>query len=201
MNIGIDIDGVLTNDDEYMIDTITKYVFENNLEGLKSPYEYEYEKVNWNQNILDDYRKKYFWSYCKNEPARKYASEVIKKLKDEGNKIYIITSRHFTIENTKEGKTSRKIVKDWLKKNKIIYDELYFSVDKTKEIEKLKIDIMIEDNPETIPNFIKNTHIFCYDCRYNQKLDLKNMTRVFSWYDIYTKIKKIENSNSYNGLE
>ena len=47
INIGIDIDGVLTNDDDYLIDTITKYVYENNLEGLKRPYEYEYRKANW----------------------------------------------------------------------------------------------------------------------------------------------------------
>ena len=195
MNIGIDIDGVLTNDDDCLLDTITKYVFENNLEGLKRPYEYEYGKVNWDQSILDDYREKYFWDYCQNEPARKYASEVIKKLKDEGNNIYIITSRHFTIENTKEGEKSREIVKEWLKKNKIIYDEIYFSPDKTKEIDTLKIDIMIEDSPETIPTFIKHTHIFCYDCRYNRNLKLDNMTRVFSWYDIYSKIKEIENKN------
>ena len=64
MNIGIDIDGVLTNDDDCLMDTITKYIFENNLEGLKRPYEYEYAKVNWNQSILDDYREKYFWDYC-----------------------------------------------------------------------------------------------------------------------------------------
>ena len=31
MNIGIDIDGVLTNDDDYLIDTITKYVLENKM--------------------------------------------------------------------------------------------------------------------------------------------------------------------------
>ena len=192
MNIGIDIDGVLTNDDDYLIDTITKYVYENNLEGLKRPYEYEYRKANWNRSILDDYREKYFWDYCQKEPARKYASEVIKKLKDEGNNIYIITSRHFTIENTKEGERSRKIVKDWLKKNEIIYDELYFSPDKTKEIDRLKIDIMMEDSPETIPTFVKHTHIFCYDCRYNRNLELENMTRVFSWYDIYSKIKEEE---------
>ena len=36
MNIGIDIDGVLTNDDDCLMDTITKYIFENNLEGLKT---------------------------------------------------------------------------------------------------------------------------------------------------------------------
>ena len=189
MNIGIDIDGVLTNDDDYLIDTITKYVLENNLEGLKRPYVYEYGKVNWSKSILDNYREKYFWDYCQNEPTRKYASEVIKKLKDEGNNIYIITSRHFTTENTKEGEKSREITKNWLEKNKIIYDELYFSPDKTKEIDSLKIDIIIEDSPETIPTFVKHTHVFCYDCRYNRELILDNMTRVFSWYDIYMKIQ------------
>lgn len=30
---------------------------------------------------------------------------------------------------------------------------------------------------------------FCYDCRYNRDLNCKNMIRVFSWYDIYRKIK------------
>ena len=49
---------------------------------------------------------------------------------------------------------------------------------------------MIEDSPETIPTFVKHTHIFCYDCRYNRNLELENMTRVFSWYDIYSKIKE-----------
>ena len=199
MNIGIDIDGVLTNDDDYLIDTITKYVLENNLEGLKRPYVYEYGKVNWSKSILDNYREKYFWDYCKNEPTRKYASEVIKKLKDEENNIYIITSRHFTTEKTKEGEKSREITKKWLEKNKIIYDELYFSPDKTKEIDSLKIDIMIEDSPETIPTFVKHTHVFCYDCRYNRELRLDNMTRVFSWYDIYMKIqsKIFNNKNKY----
>lgn len=100
MNIGIDIDGVLTNDDEYIMDTTTKYVFENKLEGFEDPYSYEYRKFNWTKEILDDYRKEYFWNYIENEPARKYASEVIKKLKEEGNHIYIITSRHNTTKNT-----------------------------------------------------------------------------------------------------
>ena len=36
MNIGIDIDGVLTNDDDYIMDTTSKYVFENKLEGFEA---------------------------------------------------------------------------------------------------------------------------------------------------------------------
>ena len=192
MNIGVDIDGVLTNDDEYILDTVTKFIYENNLESYERPYEYEYGKLNWNQETLDKYRERYFWNYCQNEHARKYASEVIKKLKGEGNNIYIITSRHYTTEDTEKGERSRKIVKKWLKENGIVYDELYFSSDKTKEIDKLNIDVMIEDSPETIPIFTKHTHIFCFDCRYNRNMCLENMTRVFSWYDIYLKISKFK---------
>ena len=55
MNIGIDIDGVLTNDDDYLMDTITKFNFENNLEGLKSPYDYEYNKAALIKEYGEDY--------------------------------------------------------------------------------------------------------------------------------------------------
>ncbi len=60
------------------------------------------------------------------------------------------------------------------------------------EIDRLKIDIMIEDNPGTIPTFVNHTHVLCYDCIYNHKLNLENMTRVYSWYDIYIKIKELK---------
>ena len=192
MNIGIDIDGVLINDDDYTMDTTSKYAFENKLESFEDPYKYEYRKFNWTREVLDNYRKEYFWNYIENEPARKYASEVIKKLKEEGDYIYIITSRHNTTKNTEEGERTRKVTKEWLKKNNILYDEVYFSQDKTKEIDSLKINIMIEDSPETIPTFVKHTHVFCYDCRYNRNMELDNMTRVFSWYDIYMKIHKFK---------
>ncbi len=192
MNIGIDIDGVLTNDDDYVMDTTSKFIFENKLQGIENPYEYEYRKFSWTKEILDNYRKEYFWNYIEHEPARKYANEVIRKLKEKGNHIYIITSRHYATENTEKGKKTREIVKKWLKENDIVYDGLYFSPDKTKEIDHLKIDIMIEDSPETIPTFVNHTHVFCYDCRYNRDMKLDNMTRVFSWYDIYIKIQKFE---------
>lgn len=70
---------------------------------------------------------------------------------------------------------------------------LFLTEVKGKQIDSLKIDIMIEDSPETIPTFVKHTHVFCYDCRYNRDMKLDNMTRVFSWYDIYMKIQKFKN--------
>ena len=79
MNIGIDIDGVITNEDEYILACTSKYCYENNLEGLSNPNGYEFSKLNWSNEIIDDYRGKYFDEYVDNFLARMFASEVIQK--------------------------------------------------------------------------------------------------------------------------
>ena len=89
MNIGIDIDGVLTNDDDYILDFTSKYCYENNLNGFDNANLYEYRKLNWDKKTINSYREEYFLNYVKNEPARKFASEVIQKLRADGNKIFI----------------------------------------------------------------------------------------------------------------
>lgn len=191
MRIGIDIDGVLTNDDDYLLDCTSKYCYEHKLEGFIDPYEFEYEKLNWDQEMIDNYRKEYFfWKYVDEEPPRKFAAEVIKKLKEDGHTIYIITGRNRSNEDSEIGQKMRDKIKAWLEKNEIIYDKLMFAdCPKIKEITENKIDIMIEDSPTSIPVICDVTHVFCYDTRYNRNLNCDNMTRVFSWYDIYRKIK------------
>lgn len=190
MKIGIDIDGVLTNDDDYILDHAIKYCYENNINSYVDPTRYETKKFDWNNETLDDYRSKYFYNYCKNEPARRFASEVINKLHQEGNEIYIITGRYKGHEDSTSGEEMRNIVKEWLKNNKIYYDNLIF-IDAFKKVEYIKqnnIDIMIEDSPQTIPIISKIIPVLCYDCRYNRDLKIDNVTRVYSWYDIYSKL-------------
>lgn len=188
MIIGIDIDGVLMDDDTYRLDHITKYCYENQLPDMDNPYAYE-EKCEWEREISEDYREKYFFNYIKNAPIRDFAAEVIQKLHDEGNKIVIITGRYKTQEDSEIGKQMRKDTEDWLNKNNIIYDEIcYAHCPKTKEIIEKNIDIMIDDSPEILPEIVKVTKVLCYDNRYNRDLEYNNMTRVFSWYDIYMKI-------------
>lgn len=196
MNIGIDIDGVLTDDDQYILDCTSKYCYENNLEGFTKPHEYEYEKLNWNQEILEDYRNKYFYDYVDNEPARKFANEVIKKLQENGHKIFIITGRYKSYNTTPDGENMRLRVKNWLDKNDIIYDKLIFTrAPKIEELKQNKIDLMIEDSPTTIPLINDIVEVFCFDTRYNRDLKLDNVTRVFSWYDIYNKINQKNEEN------
>ena len=189
MNIGIDIDGVLVDEDQYIIDCTSKYCFENNIEGFTNPYACEFEKFDWSKERVEDYRNQYFNEYVEDYPARMYASEIIKKLKEEGNNIIIITARHKSYYDAE----MQEKIKKWLEKNNIYYDELIFAkVPKLDEVKKYKIDLMIEDSVNTIVQLKDIVKVFCYDARYNRDLKCDNVTRVFSWYDIYSKYKKLK---------
>ena len=192
MNIGVDIDGVLTNDDDYILDYTSKYCYEHNLKGFLDAHLYEYRKLNWDEKTIENYRQKYFLNYIKNEPARKFASEVIKKLREDGNKIYIISARYKTAENGEiNNENIKKCTINWLAKNNIEYDKIIFTKPpKVKEILENKIDIMIEDSPTTINELTKVVKVLYYDTRYNKNFNDENITRVYSWYDIYMKINE-----------
>ena len=193
MRIGIDIDGVLTDDDQYLLDCTSKYCYENNRKGFVNPYGYEFDKLDWDEETIEDYRAAYFYDYLDLEPARKFAGEVIKKLRGDGHDIFIITGRYKTYENTVDGdgQEIRDKTIRWLKKNDIIYDQIIFAkVPKIRELKENKIDLMVEDSPDTIRLIKEFTHVFCFDTRYNRNVgfDSDQVTRVFSWYDLYMKL-------------
>ncbi len=197
MRIGIDIDGVLTNDDDYILDFTSKYCYEHNLEGFGDANLYEYRKLDWDKNTINYYRKEYFLNYVKSEPARRFASEVIKKLRKDGHKIFIISARYKTAENGKiNNENIRECTLNWLRKNNIEYDKIIFTKPpKVKEILENKIDIMIEDSPTTISELVKIVKVLYYDTRYNRDIEHENIIRVYSWYDIYMKVNEIIWSN------
>lgn len=192
MKIGIDIDGVLTDEHRFIIDYGTKY-----LNDEKIPYKlhnnvYDSEKIfEIEESQYDEFWREYLLYYSKNISIRPFAAEVIKKLKEENNEIYIITSRSLTTYENEYKEKMQTIVKDWLNKNNVIYDEIIFSRNKADVCKKLDIDIMIEDKPENVISISNVIPVLCYDHPYNEKLDNNNIIRVYSWYDIYKKIKEM----------
>ena len=60
MNIGIDIDGVLTNDDDYILDFTSKYCYEHSLKGFDNANLYE---NNCNRIILKVINKRLFFPF------------------------------------------------------------------------------------------------------------------------------------------
>lgn len=193
MRIGIDIDGVLTDIEQYQLDCGSKYVSEQLNKGVVNGEAYEtFDIFEVSENIDEDFWTEYLPKYAVEEPARKYASEVIQKLKNEGYEIYIITARYLTDRNDELGMKMRNTVKEWLSNNNIYYDNLIFSPeDKVESCKQNHINIMIEDKVDNIDKISKFIPVICFNAGYNRQISGNNIYRCYAWYDIYNTIQKI----------
>lgn len=188
MRIGIDIDGVLTDIEQWQIDVGGKFFSKYN-KSVVNVDGYELAQIFNVSDELDSlFWREYLFDYVK-EPARKFASEVIKRLKEEGNEIYIITARYLTNKDTLEGKEMRNIVINWLKEQDIYYDKIIFSEEeKLENCKKNNIDVIIEDKKENINDLAKVIPVLCFNAGYNKDCIGRNIYRVYNWYDIYNLI-------------
>ena len=196
MKIGIDIDGVLTNIEQFSTDYLSKYCVENNIPYHITDCDYHlFKTFNITEEQEDNFWLEYLKHYVTCEKARPFASEVIQKLKKEGHEIYIITARDLTNQNNGIGQEMRELVKNWLHDNQIFYDKLIFAKysqeRKVREIKEHQIDLMIEDSPKNINELSKIISVICYNTQYNQNCQGNNIIRCYSWYDIYQKIKDL----------
>ena len=193
MRIGIDIDGVLTDIEQYQIDLGTKYLYFKGgarIENLNAYYSKDLFGISEEDD--DEFWRQIIFDYVTKEPARKFAGEVIQKLKDEGNEIYIITARGSDLSYTNiKRKEMHELVMKWLKDNSIYYDKILFTPEDKLEIcLEHQIDIMIEDKPQNIFDISTQIPVICFHANYNRECEGKNITRCYSWYDIYSKIQK-----------
>ncbi len=194
MNIGIDIDGVLTNLEEYIKIYGSKYAVENNLGfdlemGKDSVYGFK------SKEDSNNFWEKNWFDYAYNVPVRPFAAEIIKKLKEKGNNIIIITARTYDKPIVKYGienqKRMEKAIIKWLKNNNIEYDKIIFSgLSKIESCLENHIDIMIEDSTYNIEQLKKITKVMCFDAKYNSLYKDNNITRIYNWNDIYKIIIK-----------
>lgn len=193
MNIGIDVDGVLTD--------LSGFILENGKKFLNNDNQYinectcEFSKMfNCSKEVEKKFWKKYIFKYCLKASVEKDASDVIKKLRENGHKIYIITSRIYTKEQTIKGELFRKILEYWLKKNNIEYDGIYYCsdsnmvCDKYYVCKKLNIDLMIEDSIDNAIAISKTCRVMLRNRPYN--FGYNQVTRVSGFKDIYYKIEE-----------
>ena len=193
MNIGVDIDGVLTDMEREVTDYATKMCVEEGLpiEVDVSKY-YETDSFNWTQEQSDRFWNKYLVPYVVESNARKYAKEIIEKLRKDGNSIYIITARDESGMPTEYYGKMQQLTKEWLKKNEIQYDKLIFAKDKDKLQKCIEnnVDVMIEDSPINIQDISTKIKVIKFDCQYNKQISGKNIVTAYSWYHIYDIIMK-----------
>lgn len=188
MKIGVDIDGVLTNLEQYQLDCGSK-LFSKYNKKIVNPYAYEITEIyDVSKELENEFWDEYFYVYSKEEPARKHASEIIKKLKEEGHDIIIITARYYANEDSEEGEKSRNTILNWLKEYDIYYDKIVYEANKLKGCIENNVDVMIEDCDKNVIQVAKELPVICFDAKYNRKCNGKNIYRVYSWYDIYDLI-------------
>lgn len=201
MNIGIDIDGVLTDLNKFTIEQGIKYCEENKKGRLANPDAYDTKDIfNWDEETDLDFWIKNIFIYARENPVIEGAAENIKKLKEDGHQIYIITARWLANPGTEKNfnqsedvrQEMRKTVKEWLSKNNIIYDKIIFSEeDKSKHIIDNNIEVMIEDSPNNLKSLSKITKMICFDWSYNRGIENSNIYRCYNWDEIYEKISEV----------
>ncbi len=199
MRIGIDIDGVLTDIEKWQLDYGSKFYFEKYGKEILDNEGYETTDIfKVDSKFDDEFWTEYFKEYSINVDVRKFASEVIKKLKQDGNEIYIITARGSFLSrsaNVMSIEENRNIVLDWLKRNEIVYDKIIFSPEEKLSIclENM-IDVMIEDKVDNINKISTRIPVICFHAGYNKNCIGDNNIRCYSWYDIYAKINKMKDN-------
>lgn len=193
MNIGIDIDGVLTDMERMEIDYGTQICIEENWPININLSEYEETKTfGWTEEQAEKFWNRYLVKYVNESIPRTFAPEIIEKLQKEGNKIYIITARNESGMPQEYYGQMQQLTKQWLEAHDIKYEKLIFASNEEKLSQCLenKIDVMIEDCPENIKNISNKIKVIKFDCQYNKNVEGKNIITAYSWYHIYKIIKE-----------
>ena len=191
MRIGIDIDNVISNFDDTLLKEYLKYDKKLRNTGIinENPEYFRRGMFDWSKNEEETFYLNNIERIVKNLKPIDNAAYYIKKLKEDGNEIFIISGR-----NNGEYQDPYTLTKEWLEKYNIVYDKLiltnaYNKHEKSEKCIENKIDLMIEDSVSTSLDLVKNgIKVYTMNTRYNQKE--KSLERVSKWKEIYEKILK-----------
>lgn len=151
MNIGIDIDNTLTDIKKDLFDIANKYTKKINpnfkyksfvkFDGFTNMAAFYVDLFGWNNEQLESFFRNERIEVVDKALPRPEVVDVLKKLKDNGNNIYIVTAR-----TDKYDDMPYERAKVWLDKNGIVYDKLIVgATDKVKVCKELGIDAFIDD--------------------------------------------------------
>lgn len=204
MRIGIDIDNVISNFNEELLKAYIEHDKELRNTGIinKNAEYIRNGMFDWTDEEEKTFYKENIERIAINLKAIEGASKYIKKLKQDGHTIYIISGR-----DNGEYTDPYNMTKNWLEKYDIVYDKLflvdaYNSHSKTEICLENNIDIMIDDSKRMCTDIKKyGIRALLMDTPYNR--DTNEFERVNSWEEIYNKLfnKKINvilDTDTYN---
>lgn len=200
INIGFDADGVLFDTESFQLSPKVKKYIKNkynlnaineNGYGIKEVYGCgEKEEIDiWTRFIVQ---------YSLKFRARLWMKEAIVKLRNEGNKIFIVTSKACALEKSIRGFAVRFLFELGLKLQGIYVDGIeYCSLqnsgeDKLRVCKQKKIDVMIEDKWENIEMLSTELYILCMDTQNNKEkerpqLDVRTLIIMYMVVELIPK--------------
>lgn len=177
MNIGIDIDNVISDYDNYFIKECLLHdkTLRNN--GIVNIYSSDiFGMFDWTPEEADLFYKNNAERIATNLTLIYHSKEYIDKLKADGHKIIIITAR-----DNGDYSDPHTLTRTWLSNNHIYYDELIITkylCDKLEKCLENNIHLMIDDSKTVIQDCIKhNIPALLMDTIGNRDI---NATRVHS---------------------
>lgn len=193
MIIGVDIDDTLTDiRDEVGAAALkyaqslnkdideTKVVWDKNNNGssFKERYNFNYDELLYFfGNIQENITKK--------AKPREDVVDVIKKLREDGHKIYIITARDSEFHNS-----PYELSKTWLNKNNIEYDKLIVDArDKAKICREQNVEIFIDDKLSNCMQISNENIVTIRITNYTEQH--QNIVNKKNWKEIYEYIKQL----------
>ncbi len=192
MNIGIDIDGVILD----FQDRIRVYSEWYDLEVLnksgtrKKDEILVWRRYNWTNEEVNQFVNSTFYKVASECEIIPFADKVISKLKQEDNKVIIITAR-----GNLGGDKMVNIAKEQLKNANIKYDKIYWNVSNKSEICKSeKIDFMIDDYADICEELVNSKiRTIYFRAKDNRKLEENYyLKEVSNWAEIYRYLKENE---------
>ena len=185
MKIGIDIDNVISNfNDELFREFLDHDKSLRNAGIINNDAYITRGMFDWSKEELDDFYYSNIERIAMNLKVIDKAPETIKRLRDNGYEIYIISGR-----DNGEYSNPYKMTSEWLSKYGIEYDKLiltdaYNSDEKAKICIQNNISIMIDDSTKVCRE-TKNYGIetLLMDTPYNRQVN--DFTRVCNWDEIY----------------
>ena len=188
MNIGLDIDNVVTAFDSTILQAFLQEDKNKRNNGIiDQKAEHIISMFDWSQAEIDDFFAKNMENLAKKLKIRKNCKKYIDKLLDVGHKIYLISHRAYPHYKNPEQTTI-----DWLKKHKINYTKLVLSKnpDKTKECKNYKIDIMVDDRVDQCKKMIESgINCILMMTKYN-KNRMQGLPFASSWQNLYEEISQ-----------
>ena len=200
MKIAIDIDGTLNNNIPYINKKIKKFAKREGLKLIYNSKAYDFcEKYGYSKNDDNKFWEEEIWNYASEIDEKKGASKFVKKLKEEGNEIVIVTARYLADRGDAIGQRMRDAVEKWLKDKNIIYDDIFYVGKNNSKLQTFleqKCDILIDDKVQHLQEISQTNFAICMIEDYNKYEDYNsNVYKCKNWKQVYHVIKKINKEN------